>query len=89
MQFPITAEMAQHRIFRFLSNLPSETYIYAMLGSVLASAILYMMGRRHTALFVGEWAPTFAALGLFYKLLRPSGTSVGEQAGQVLGQLRR
>ncbi len=79
MQNPNVPEAAQHDVFRFLANIPAEAYMYAMLASVLGSAAMYLMGRRHTALFIGEWAPTFVAIGLFYKLLRPSGRNVGER----------
>ena len=83
MQNPIAPEAAQQDVFHFLSTIPSAAFIYAMLASVLASAVLYLMGRRHTALFIGEWAPTFVAIGLFYKFLRPSGRNVGERIGET------
>lgn len=86
---PTPTETAQHDVFSFLSSIPSATYIYAMLGSVGASAILYAMGRRHSALFVGEWAPSFAALGLFFKVLRPSGRNVGSRTGEAFGEFNR
>jgi len=89
MQNPMAPEAAQQRVFTFLSSIPSTTYIYAMLGSVAASAVLYLMGRRHTALFVGEWAPTLVTIGLFYKLLRPSGTNVGERFREAYQQSNR
>ncbi|HEY8470038.1 MAG TPA: hypothetical protein VIL18_10375 [Longimicrobiales bacterium] len=33
------------------------------LATIGASAALYLMGRKHAALFVGLWPATFAALG--------------------------
>lgn len=69
-RFPF-AEETQRDVFAFLENIPVATYIYAMLASVIGSALLYAAGRRHTALFIGQWAPTFLTLGLFYKMLRP------------------
>lgn len=84
VQNPINPETAQQDVFRFLSTIPSEAFVYAMLGSVIASAVMYLTGRRHTALFIGEWAPTFIAIGLFYKLLRPSGRHFGERLGEAL-----
>ena len=90
MNNPVTtSENVQQDVFSFLSSIPSEAYIYAMLGSIAASAFMYLTGRRHTALFIGEWAPTFAAIGLFYKILRPSGTHVGGRVGETIGQFTR
>lgn len=86
---PSPVEAAQNDVFEFLSTIPASTYIYAMLGSILASAVMYVLGRRQTALFIGEWAPTFAVVGLFYKLLRPSGLNPGERMRETLGALSR
>ena len=86
---PTPAESVQHDVFEFLSSIPSATYVYAMLASVAASAFLYATGRRHTALFIGEWAPTLAAMGLFYKLLRPSGMNVGQRTGEAFSRFTR
>src|SRR5690554_192135 len=42
----------------------SSSFWYNLcLATIGASAALYMMGRKHAALFVGLWPPTFAALG--------------------------
>lgn len=82
-------ESAQHDVFEFLDEIPASTYIYAMLGSILASATLYALGRRHSAIFVGEWAPTFVIVGLFYKLLRPSGRNMGGRAREAFGTFAR
>jgi hypothetical protein len=78
MQPPAT-EMPRRAMFDFFATLPSAAYLYAMLGSVLLSALLYVTGKRHAALFVGEWVPTILLTGLFYKLLRPSGEEVPER----------
>ena len=55
-----------------MEAVPTQVYWSLAMGSVLASAVLYILGKRETALFVGQWPPTFLALALLYKLLRPS-----------------
>ena len=62
----------QNNITQYLERVPTQGYIGLAVGSILASALLYISGRRTAALFVGQWPPTFAALALVYKLLRPS-----------------
>ena len=41
----------------------SSMWYNLCLATIGASAALYLMGRKHLALFVGLWPPTFAALG--------------------------
>ncbi len=60
------------RAFVALETAPSQTFYGLTFASIVLSAILFLFGRRTTALFVGEWAPTFLLLGLTSKLLRPS-----------------
>ena len=38
------------------AKLPSDTFLWAAIGSIGASAILRLMGKKHASLFVGEWA---------------------------------
>ena len=42
----------------------------AALGSIVLALTLYARKRKDDAMFVGLWAPTFLALGLFGDLLR-------------------
>ena len=42
----------------------------AALGSIAIAIVLYARKRKDDATFVGLWAPTFLALGLFKDLLR-------------------
>ena len=51
-------------------NGPSDMFLWAAGGSILASLALKMSGRDRDALFVGQWAPTFLLLGLYNKLVK-------------------
>jgi hypothetical protein len=83
------ADVPTERFFETMMSIPSEVYFYATLGSIVASAVLYFTGRRHTALFVGEWAPTLLGAALFYKLLHPRGQNVGDQLRGTLSEVTR
>ena len=63
--------MAQQGL-RFVENIPAPVWMAVSLGSIIASATLYMTGRTWAALFVGLWPPTIVNLGLFARLLKPS-----------------
>jgi hypothetical protein len=82
-------EETQSNITRYLESIPTKSYIGLALGSVLVSALLYISGRRSTALFVGQWPPTFAALALIYKLLAPGRERPGEQMREMGEEVRR
>ena len=56
------------------AKLPSDTFLWAAIGSMVASASLHMMGNRNTSVFVGQWAPTFLILGLYNKLVKQLGS---------------
>lgn len=56
------------------AKLPSDTYLWAALGSMAISFALQMSGKQRTSLFVGQWAPTFLILGLYNKLVKVAGS---------------
>jgi hypothetical protein len=55
------------------AKLPSDLFLWCALGSMAASATLKILGKNHTALFVGQWAPSFLLLGLYNKLVKLEG----------------
>ena len=67
-----TTEGTQQQFFRVTDGIPEETWYWAALGSIAASAALKLSGRDHWALFVGQWPPTFLLFGLYHRLIRPS-----------------
>lgn len=81
-------EETQANITEVLERIPTQVYIGLAVGSILASAFFYLIGRRSTAIFVGQWPPTFAAFALIYKLLHPSRERPFEQIRQAGEQVR-
>ena len=71
-------EHAEGRVARAIeqqtAKLPSDTFLWLAGGSIAASLTLRMMGHKHDALFVGQWAPTFLILGLYNKLVKVAGS---------------
>lgn len=55
------------------AKLPSDIFLWAALGSMAISAGLKIAGRKHNALFVGQWAAPFLLLGLYNKLVKLEG----------------
>ncbi|MCR5862964.1 hypothetical protein LRS05_12830 [Flavobacterium sp. J372] len=55
------------------AKLPSDTFLWAALGSMAVSATLKAFGKNHTALFVGQWAAPFLLLGIYNKIVKVEG----------------
>jgi hypothetical protein len=55
------------------AKLPSDLFLWAALGSIGLSLTLQLMGKRERSNFVGHWAPTFLALGLYNKIVKVAG----------------
>jgi hypothetical protein len=45
------------------AKLPSDTFLWAAITAIGASATLQMMGKQSASVFVGQWAPTLLILG--------------------------
>ncbi len=66
------AKDVQQQYFRITDQVPEEVWYWAALGSIIASAALFLTGKRDWSIFVGQWPPTFLLFGLFHKLLHRS-----------------
>jgi hypothetical protein len=55
------------------SKLPSDLFLYAAFAAMGTSLTLKCLGRKHTALFVGQWASPFLLLGIYNKLVKLEG----------------
>ena len=73
-----TTEQREGRIARTIeqqtSKLPSDTFLWAALGSIGGSLLLMAFGQEKRANFVGQWAPTFLILGLYNKMVKLHGS---------------
>ena len=57
----------------YTSRLPSDTFLWAALGSMAISATLKILKKDEEALFVGQWAPSFLLLGVYNKMIKLAG----------------
>lgn len=71
-------EHAEGRIARTIeqqtAKLPSDTFLWAAVGSIGLSLGLELAGKTQAANFVGHWAPTFLILGLYNKIVKVAGS---------------
>jgi hypothetical protein len=66
------AKQMQDQYFVITDQVPGEVWYWSALISILASATLFIVGKRDWSIFIGQWPPTFLLFGLFRKLLSPS-----------------
>lgn len=64
----VQQQLKQGAIGELAAQFPSDLFVWATLGSIALSASMKISGRSSNANFVGEWAPTFLALGIYTKL---------------------
>ena len=55
------------------AKLPSDVFLWTALGAMGVSLTLKIIGKKHEALFVGQWAAPFLILGLYNKLVKVQG----------------
>jgi hypothetical protein len=68
-------------VFERVEALSPRTFATAAALSVGSSLLLRLMGRRHDAIFVGEWAPTLLMMGLYTKAMSEARRGLSEGTG--------
>ncbi len=56
------------------SKIPSSVYLGAAIASILTSVSFQAAGKKHEALFVGQWVAPFLILGMYNKLVKQHGS---------------
>ncbi|HEY8968620.1 MAG TPA: hypothetical protein VIM64_05995 [Puia sp.] len=60
-------------IEKHTAKLPSDVFLWASVAAMGTSCCLKMMGRKHDALFVGQWAAPFLLMGIYNKIVKVAG----------------
>ena len=53
-----------------MSRVPADYFLIAALGSIAASLVFKALEKEDEANFIGHWAPTFLALGIYNKVVK-------------------
>ena len=62
------------------AKLPSDTFLWLAVSSILGSLTLQLLGKQKISLFVGQWVPTFLLFGIYNKLVKQLGSDRTENA---------
>jgi hypothetical protein len=55
------------------SKLPSDLFLWSSVAAMATSFTLQLLGKKHTALFIGQWAAPFLLFGLYNKIVKIAG----------------
>ena len=61
-------------IEQYTSKIPSSAYLGMALASILGSVSFQIAGKKHEALFVGQWVAPFLLLGIYNKMIKQHGS---------------
>jgi hypothetical protein len=56
------------------ATLPSDTFLWAAVGAMGASAVFQLMGKKHASLFVGDWVAPLLLFGVYNKIVKLKGS---------------
>lgn len=60
------------------AQIPSDVYLWSAISAMAVSLGLKIMGKKNTALFVGQWAAPFLLFGVYNKIVKTEGSEKGD-----------
>lgn len=77
--YRVTAGQAKEDQFtaaieQYTSQVPSSGYLALAIASILGSVSFQIAGKKHEALFVGQWVAPFLLLGIYNKMVKQHGS---------------
>jgi hypothetical protein len=64
------------------AKVPSDVYLWAAVAAMGTSLTLKICGRKHDALFIGQWAAPFLLFGIYNKIVKVAGHDRSAGAGE-------
>ncbi len=61
-------------IEQYTAQIPSSAFLGLAIASILASVSFQIAGKKHEALFVGQWVAPFLILGNYNKMVKQHGS---------------
>lgn len=61
-------------IEKYTSKVPSSAFLGMAIASILASVSFQIAGKKHEALFIGQWVAPFLILGNYNKMVKQHGS---------------
>ena len=77
----------QNVVFNVLDKVPGQLWYILGVLSIVVSLVFQLMGKKNYADFVGKWPPTFFAVGLYHKLVRPGSEDAMGQVSSMAANI--
>lgn len=61
------------------AKIPSDVYLWSAIAAMGTSLTLKLLGKKHTALFVGQWAAPLLLFGVYNKIVKTQGSDKEDQ----------
>lgn len=68
------------------AQIPSNVFLCAALTVLAGAAVLKCLGKKHTALLVGQWASPFLLFGIYDKIVKTQGHDESEPKQHQIGE---
>ncbi len=75
-----TEDQVTAAIEKVTSQVPSSVYLGLAIASILGSVSFNIGGKKHAALFVGQWVAPFLLLGIYNKLVKQHGSDAASKS---------
>jgi hypothetical protein len=56
------------------AKLPSDTFLWAAVGAMGASALFQVIGKKQLSLFIGDWVSPLLLFGVYNKIVKTQGS---------------
>lgn len=66
------------------AKIPSTVFLCASIITMATSLTLKCLGKKHSALFMGQWAAPFLLLGIYNKIVKTEGHDKEDKGKQPL-----
>ncbi|WP_343689322.1 hypothetical protein [Chitinophaga sp.] len=66
------------KIEKQTSKVPSTTFLIAAVAAMGVSLAFQCVRKKHTSLFIGQWAAPFLLLGIYNKIVKVAGHDRGD-----------
>ena len=76
------------RLLKIMEEVPVQAYMAAAGASVLASGLLYLLGRRNLGMYMAQLPVTILGSVLVYRLLKPSRERPSESLEKTVDKAR-
>lgn len=74
-----TEDQMTAAIEKYTTHMPSSAFLGVALGVMAVAAALQFTSRKHTSLFVGQWAAPLLLLGVYNKLVKQHGSDSSQR----------